>query len=116
MGRLLIGSLQLAQGTLGWNRNTGPSAVFIRKPRNKLLLQSKVEVQGETRGYAGTGRSWMQLMKNEEGDKGEGVSRVIDNLSVRSAAGSSRRKKGGKFTNETIRPVAFGDHGLGDTV
>jgi len=57
----------------------------------------------------------MKLMRNEEGDEGEEVSRVIDQLGWGQGL-PFVAKKGRIFTDETVRLVAFGDRGPGDTV
>ena len=74
-----------------------------------------MEVQGGTGDYVGTGWWWMKLMRNEEGDEGEEVSRVIDQLGWGQGL-PFVAKKGRIFTDETVRLVAFGDRGPGDTV
>ena len=59
----------------------------------------------------------MQLMKNEEGDErgwGCRVSSITYQLGQR--PGLLVAKNRGIFTEETIRLVASGDHGPGDTV
>ena len=60
----------------------------------------------------------MQLMKSEEDNGGEGGGCRVSSITYQfgQRPGLLVAKKGGIFTNETIRPVAFGDHGLDDTV